>query len=204
MRKNAYVEISYLEKINSLPKPIQCKNQGKSYRLTKLWMYNDDIIDGLNYYIVIDHLGNIYDTYWIRETYNSLGFSKKKLINSFTSQSENETSKAESIETVDAHVAIQSYQDRRFLWNVTANEGIAKVTFGVYQEQIQSLFYAREMPMSETGRKRPILHWVAAHQRRIKKGIEIDIEKHLRGINEFVYNGTKFTITQPLKKVKND
>ncbi len=32
----------------------------------------------------------------------------------------------------------------------------------------------------------------------------VDIEKHLRGINEFVYNGTKFIITQPLKKVKND
>jgi hypothetical protein len=103
-----------------------------------------------------------------------------------------------------ATAALSFQADTRYLWKVMAREGIAKATFCVYPEQIKSLFYARELPMTETGRKRPILHWVAAHQRRIQKGIEIDIEKHLRGINEFVYNGTKFIITQPLKKVKND
>jgi hypothetical protein len=89
--------------------------------------------------------------------------------------------------------------DKKHLWNVTANEGFAKATFGVYPEQIKSLFYSRELPMTETGRKRPILHWVRSHRRRIKEGIEVDIEKHLKGINEFVYNGTKFIITRPLK-----
>jgi len=92
------------------------------------------------------------------------------------------------------------WADKRFLWNVEVKEAEAKATFGVYQEQIQSLFYARDLPLTVTGRKRPILHWVKSHRRRMKSGTEIDIEKHLRGITEFDMNGTMFKITRPYKK----
>jgi hypothetical protein len=109
------------------------------------------------------------------------------------------TGKQRDFTTTSASSVIQFWQDRRYLWNVTAKEGIAKATFSVYPEQVKSLFYARDMPMTETGRKRPILHWVAAHNRRLKNGIDVDIDKHLRGINEFVYQGTKFVISRPLK-----
>lgn len=96
--------------------------------------------------------------------------------------------------------AVLSYfADRRVLWNVTAKEHEAHATFGVHEEQIKSLFYARDLPLSGTGRKRPILHWVAAHQRRMKSGTEVDIEKHLRGISGFEMNGTRFEITRPFK-----
>lgn len=91
------------------------------------------------------------------------------------------------------------WADRKYLWNVETNDETAKVTFGVYPEQIKSLFYSRDLPLTETGRKRPILHWVSAHQRRIKEGIDIDIEKHLRGCTEFIFNGTSFKITRPAK-----
>lgn len=101
---------------------------------------------------------------------------------------------------VSTALTIGLWQDRIYLWNVTAIEGHAKATFGVYPEQIKSLFYSRELPLTETGRKRPILHWVASHQRRLKKGIDIDIDKYLRGTNEFIYQGTKFKITRPLKQ----
>lgn len=201
MRKNCYLEITYLQRISHLPSPIQCDHDGRRYRLTKVWMYNDKCIEGMNYFVVIDHEGNIYDTYWIRQQFNQLGVGKRVIVNSAYTQSQEESDRSESIETIDAHVTIQNWNDRKHLWNVVANEGNAKATFGVYPDQIQSLFYAREMPMTETGRKRPILHWVAAHQRRLKNGIDVDIEKHLRGINEFVYQGTKFKITRPLKNV---
>ena len=158
----------------------------------------------MNWFVVIDHKGNIYDTYWVRDNYNKFGISKKEIVNCNSCQDSEESKRSESIETVDSHVVIQNWNDRKTLWNVTANEGIAKATFGVYQDQIKSLFYSREMPMTETGRKRPILHWVAAHNRRIKSGIDVDIEKHLRGTNEFVYQGTKFIITNPLKRIKNE
>lgn len=98
-----------------------------------------------------------------------------------------------------ASMSLTLYADRKYLWNVQANEHIAKASFGVYEEQIKSLFYARQLPMTATGRKRPILHWVNAHQRRMKEGIDVDIDKYLRGTEEFLMDGTKFSITQPRK-----
>ena len=203
MRYNCYLENCYMERISELPTPLKCKHEGKKYRLVKTWVNNKGFLEGSCYYVVIDHTGKIYSTYWYRQTWDD-NFHKcrTELVCPQTTQSADEMERAEDIIAVEAHATIQCWQDRRFLWNVTANEGIARATFGVYPEEVKSLFYARSMPMTETGRKRPMLHWVASHQRRIKSGIEIDIEKHLRGINEFVYNGTKFSITRPIKQMK--
>lgn len=99
-----------------------------------------------------------------------------------------------------ALVAVSFYNDSRYLWKVTACEEHAKASFGIYEDEIKSLFYSREIPLTETGRKRPILHWVAAHRRRMKSGHDIDIKKYMRGITEFEMNGTKYTITAPAFK----
>lgn len=96
---------------------------------------------------------------------------------------------------------IQFWQDRRYLWNVCATEKTARAMFGVYQDEIQSLFYSREAPRSETGRKRPILHWVRSHRRRLREGIEIDVREHLRGTASFEMDGTTFEITRPIKNM---
>ncbi len=42
----------------------------------------------------------------------------------------------------------------------------------------------------------------SAHQKRMKSGTDVDIDKYLRGTHEFVYNNTKFEITNPTKKTK--
>jgi hypothetical protein len=94
-------------------------------------------------------------------------------------------------------VALFYWCDRVNMFNVMAEEGEAKALFGIYESQIKSLFYARKLPMTITGRKKPILHWVKAHQRRIREGIEIDIKKYLRGESDFVMNGTRFHIVSP-------
>lgn len=99
-----------------------------------------------------------------------------------------------------ALATLQFSTDRKYLWNVTALEEEAKATFGVYEEQIKSLLYARSLPLTETGRKRPILHWVNCHKRRIASGTDVDVQKHLRGITEFEMNGTLFQITHPMKQ----
>jgi len=92
------------------------------------------------------------------------------------------------------------YTDKKHLWNVAVSENNSRnVLFGVYPEQIQSLFYARDLPMTATGRKRPILHWVASHKRRLKQGTSVDVKKHMRGVTSFEMNGTSFEITQPIK-----
>jgi len=201
MRNGSYMEISYLERINELPSPWKCEFLGRKYRMAKLWMKNKGLIEGLCCYFIIDSSGNIHGTSWTRENYNPVtGTSSREMV---SSELMNEHKAHEDILTVDASVTIQAWQDRRYMWNVMAKEREAKATFTVYPEEIKSLFYSRELPMTETGRKRPILHWVASHQRRLKSGIDIDIEKHLRGTNEFTYNGTKFIITRPIKLEKS-
>ena len=108
----------------------------------------------------------------------------------------------------DTCAAINATTDKRFLWLVSTEEETissakkTKLELGVSPEQVKSLFYSRSLPVTETGRKRPILHWVRSHQRRIKEGIDIDIEKHLRGMERFDMGGFKFEITQPVKKPK--
>jgi hypothetical protein len=95
--------------------------------------------------------------------------------------------------------AITLFQDRFHLWNVSASDGTVHALFGVYEEEVKSLFYSRDLPMTETGRRRPILHWVRAHQRRMRSGIDVDIEKFLRGTDTFEMAGTEFTICRPQK-----
>jgi len=90
--------------------------------------------------------------------------------------------------------------EKRYLWNVEASETKRNsATFGVHQSQICSLFKCREEPLSKTGRRRPILHWVEAHQRTLRNGDILEVPRKLRGITEFVLGGTKFKITQPIK-----
>lgn len=101
---------------------------------------------------------------------------------------------------------INSHFDSRNLWLANTTEDIGygesqplRFRLGLSKEHIKSLFYARKLPITETGRKRPILHWVRAHERRIKEGVDIDISAHLRGIIEFNMDGLRFQITQPDK-----
>ena len=88
--------------------------------------------------------------------------------------------------------------DRHHSWCITAEEHGAKVNLGCMLEEVKSLFYARSLPVTETGRKRPIIHLVEAHKRRIKSGIDIDVKSHLRGISQIEMGGTLFTINQPV------
>ena len=104
--------------------------------------------------------------------------------------------------------AISLLADRLYIWNIETRQpntsfGFpAMVTFGIEMEMVKSLAYARTLPLTESGRKKPILHWVRSHQRRIKDGIEIDIEKFLRGVTGFDMGGLEFNITRPVKTPK--
>lgn len=193
--KDEYLTILNAKRIQSLPggvKPHTISYMPKDeaiYSLTFLCPTLSNKLHIQKTYFTLDKNGQIHDTYFYDP-------EKRKYIVAATGTIKTTGQRTDKIW---AACVLNLGSDNKHLWNVTAKEGIARATFGVYPEQIQSLFYAREMPMTETGRKRPILHWVAAHHRRLKNGIEIDIEKHLRGINEFVYQGTKFQITRPLK-----
>jgi hypothetical protein len=101
--------------------------------------------------------------------------------------------------------------DSKYLWNVRAfkmadNEHMeGNVRFGVYGEHVKSLFFARDLPLTESGRKKPILHWVSAHKRRLQAGQDIDIEKHLRGTRGVLAMGDyRFIITRPCENEEYD
>jgi hypothetical protein len=98
---------------------------------------------------------------------------------------------------------VNAWTDSKHLWLVETSEPIVvhptPLRLGCAEEHVKSLFYARESPMTETGRKRPILHWVESHNRRLRSGIDIDIRKHMRGVIEFEMDGFYFKITNPIK-----
>ena len=196
--KTEYLRSWYIIKLNELPKPFLSKEKGVVYKQIVFQATANEKVWIQKSYVVVNEHGAILDCYVLHpqtreEIYLPIGRF--------------EIPDSDEILVTDmlgVSLTIGLYEDRKYLWNVTAKESSAKATFGVYPEQIKSLFYARELPMTETGRKRPILHWVAAHNRRIKSGIDIDIEKHLRGVNEFVYQGTKFSITRPLKNLSKE
>jgi hypothetical protein len=192
----AYLHAFYLEKIPYLPKPFANDIKGTNYRITQMGFENT-YVWGCGTFVTIDTDGNLQSCY-IRDckidplTKRPIHFKNRPVMHK-------NSGSYQDFYSIWASVTIQCYQDRRYLWNVQAHDGIAKATFGVYPEQIKSLFYARGLPMTETGRKRPILHWVGAHQRRMKSGTEIDVDQYLRGIHEFEMNGTSFKITSPFK-----
>ena len=95
---------------------------------------------------------------------------------------------------------LQAQADRRFCWEIAADEGFAKASLGCTAEEVKSLLYARQLPVTSTGRKRPILHLVAAHRRRMKEGIDVDIKPFLRGVAEVSMDGTLFRVRAPESK----
>jgi hypothetical protein len=100
--------------------------------------------------------------------------------------------------------ALSLTADQKYLWLVQTRKKAfhdfeAKITFGIDEKMVKSLFFARQLPVTETGRKKPLLHWVSAHKRRLQEGIEIDIEKYLRGTTTMIMDDMEFTITSPKK-----
>jgi len=110
-----------------------------------------------------------------------------------------------SIMTVWPALVFNAWADRRYLWQVRTQDHVIQhletpLILGVAEEYVKSLFYARSLPVTETGRKRPILHWVKAHARRLAAGIDVDVRKHLRGITEFEMDELHFQIISPEKE----
>lgn len=87
--------------------------------------------------------------------------------------------------------------DRLCQWGISSTESDVSVELQCYHDEIKSLLYARSLPITAMGRKRPILHLVSAHRRRIKEGIEIDIEAFLRGVRKVEMGGAVFEVRAP-------
>lgn len=98
---------------------------------------------------------------------------------------------------VCAAATLQYLADKRFCWTIEAREQTAFVRMGCQEEEVKSLLYARTLPQTATGRKRPILHLVEAHKRRMRNGTEIDVSASARGVETVEIGGTSFTVRPP-------
>ena len=93
--------------------------------------------------------------------------------------------------------ALQYEADKKFCWVISVNDEKGKIQIGCTREEVKSLFYARNLPMTKTGRKRPIIHLVEAHKRRLQNGTDINIDNYLRGVKTVEMGGVIFSISQP-------
>ncbi|MCG7948067.1 MAG: hypothetical protein N0C84_17130 [Candidatus Thiodiazotropha taylori] len=193
----------FVNNLTKLPKDIERTGGGISYSVSVLKCRQSGYIEGEKHYVSVSKDGKIHPT--IVNNVREMGrigrlVPTTDLSDTLINDGDDLYIGNPDDESLIASMCINRYLDRDNLWNVEATDDGAKATFGVYEEQIQSLLYARSIPLSVTGRKRPILHWVCAHKRRVKSGVSVDIRKHLRGISDFEMHGTEFKITRPTKE----
>lgn len=184
---DAYRLHTYVERVSSLPKGFERTGGGVIYRVVRMFALPSGGVDGMVGYMTVDKFGNVYACDF---NYGS------------PTQMEFEPHVLEQMKFVGT-AALNYEADKFHVWTIEAQESEAKCTVGVDREQVKSLLYARSLPLTATGRKRPILHLVAAHTRRLKEGIDIEIGDFLRGVKKVEMNGTIFTVNAP-EQLKRD
>jgi hypothetical protein len=173
----SYCRVNAFRKVDRFPSGVKRTCNGDGYECVSLWPQNFGPMDAVKFYCVLNN-GKIH-------------LAKKE----FGSTTLEDKLKFERT----LLYSMQIVADSKHTWSISANDGRTKVSVGAYRECVKSLLYARQLPMTATGRKRPILHLVQAHKRRMKEGIDVDIEQFLRGVDEVVMDGTKFKVLPPKK-----
>lgn len=187
---NGYIHLMSFAKIQELPKNFYARGRGTLYQMDYMTP-SHDYVDGEKLYFTVSKDGNIRACSGLIDVAGKNGGR-----NTLVTQENREPHLLKQVE-VNASMALQYISDKRFCWAITAKESVAKVTLGCMHEEIKSLLYARSLPMTETGRKRPILHLVESHKRRIKNGTDIDVTSFLRGQKTVEIGGTQFTVNPP-------
>lgn len=183
------------KRINRLPKWCVIREKGYLYEQTLISATQRGIIGEKNYY-TLTKAGKLIACDKVFSCQSAFG--KNYLVR----QSEHEPALLTQTENW-ASASMQFVTDARFCWSIRAEEAKAKVTLGCMKEEIKSLLYARSLPVTETGRKRPVLHLVESHKRRLKNGIDIDITAFLRGTQKVEMNGTLFIVLPPKVSMMN-
>lgn len=185
-----YLNMAYCRKTSSLGKWWHRNGPGSLYELFTMFAKGDGIT-GWRSFFTIDKHGEITPcTQAIPELSFGVATGKPRQLL--------QTTGSESIQTsMLASLSLQAQDDRLCSWVITAQEQGAKAHLGCDREEIKSLLYARSLPMTATGRKRPILHLVEAHKRRLRNGTDIDVTGFLRGQQSVQIGGTLFTVRPP-------
>jgi hypothetical protein len=189
---HGYCQIYYYRQVNDLGKNWHKRGPGISYEIFNIYMTND-CVEGERAFITVSNSGEIKACDKLMSDVRGYRPGVKVNMLSLASIQPHIISERE----INAYFMLQYLSDRKYCWSITAQEKIAKVHLGCMNEEIKSLLYARSLPMTETGRKRPILHLVEAHKRRMKNGTDIDVTQFLRGTQTVEMAGTLFTVNPP-------
>ncbi|WP_394543677.1 hypothetical protein [Azorhizophilus paspali] len=173
-----------LQKIDKLPRGVVCPVSGRPVKLTSATSDGDKMTFENDFYHIRNagQVAYAFPSDMIRDARYAAG------------------------KITRAAAIIGAIADSRHLWSATVEEnligaGNTRLRIGLEAEQIKSVLYARTLPLTESGRKRPILHLVRAHQRRIKEGVDIDISRHIRGIDNVSIDGMTFALRPPAKDI---
>lgn len=71
----------------------------------------------------------------------------------------------------------------------------ARLLMPVSVDDYLDLFKLRDAPLTPSGRRRAILHWVASHKRRKVNKPAVQVREHLRGVEEFTTDGLTVRLT---------
>lgn len=182
----SYCRLVYFRKLNRLPPHSSMLAVGDPYEIVMAWPQNNGPVIGFTEYLTVNRR-----TGKISQTVPAWDAKNPSKVARFTA----DTEKHKVLHTLG--FAMQFIDDARHIWSITAHNDVSKVTVGAHAESVKSLLYARTLPMTKTGRKRPILHIVHAHRRRLAAGTDIDVRDFLRGTREVVMDGTKYTVSAP-------
>ena len=186
----AYLFLTYVRQVSNLGKYWEKRKSGTLYEMLNM-SAESNWIDGDRRYFTVTKDGDVVAcTQRIQNINRGVGRSQKIEVGPDDIWHQQTSA--------DASITLQSLSDRRFCWTITAQETFAKAHIGCMQEEIKSLLYARSLPMTATGRKRPILHLVESHKRRMKSGTDVDVSAFLRGQQVVEIGGTVFSVNPPI------
>lgn len=185
----AYLIALYIKQAPALGQYWHTGKSGTLYEMLGMTAENDGI-QGQRKFFTVTSKGEVVPC--VQKIPNNHGYQPGAKVTSVT------TPEDEAKETgIWASVTLQMLADRRHCWTITAQEKIARAHLGCMQEEIKSLLYARSLPMTSTGRKRPILHLVESHKRRMQSGTDVDVSAFLRGVQTVEIGGTLFKVSPP-------
>lgn len=187
---NAYLCAFYVRQVQSLGRYWHKRKGGTIYEMLNLDAENDGIHGDRRFFTVTTQGEVVACTQRIHSFRFGVPMGEKLRIVGPDEKWHRETS-------VWASVTLQFLADRRHCWSITAQERTARAHLGCMMEEVKSLLYARSLPMTATGRKRPILHLVESHKRRLRNGTDVDVTAFLRGQQTVEIGGTVFNVNPP-------
>lgn len=186
-------------KCRGQPKGIKVNKSDIVYEVMQFTNYGNSL-DTSKWFVALDGKLNVKSAPFVSEAYGGFGRPNHKIDSSIHDKEHLDNF------TILAFYAMQIAIDKQSCWTIQALEDGCKVELGVNAEQIKSLMYARDTPLTESGRLSPILHLVKSHKRRIKNGVDIkmvDVQSYLRGQQTVKIGNTLFTV-QPPRAISNE